>query len=97
MINKLNSTLTGALIGLIFPLIAAIIFHQIFFSEYELLSFLYRSILIGVHLKLISICVFTNLLAFFIFIWLNFLYAARGVLLATFLYAFVVFILKFTV
>ena len=70
--------------------------QKIVFKSYDFFDFLFRSFLLGVHFKLISICVFPNLLAFFIFIWTNYLKSARGVLLATFIYAFIIFIGKFT-
>ena len=95
MNEKLNSIYTGLIVGLIFPFVSAYIYQNIYFPSYDYLDFLFRLYLIGVYLKFISFCVFPNLLVFFISIWLNWLKTTRGILLATFMYAFVVYGLKF--
>ena len=45
----------------------------------------------------ISLVILPDLLVFFIFIWLNYLYSARGVLAATLIYALLVVITKFLI
>lgn len=45
-------------------------------------------------MKLLSICVFPNLGIFFIFYRMKYDMAARGVIMATFMYAFMVLIAK---
>jgi hypothetical protein len=47
--------------------------------------------------SLISLSVVPDLLVFFIFIWLNYLYSARGVLAAVFLFALIVVLTKFLI
>ena len=45
--------------------------------------------------KVVSLAAIPNLLLFFIFIWTNRNFSARGVIFATFLLAFIMIILKF--
>ena len=45
--------------------------------------------------SVISLSAIPNLLLFFIFIWLNYLYSARGVLASTLLFALIVIFTKF--
>jgi len=95
--KKWNSLKLGALLGVLLPLLVMIgiffwkfsfddiqtIWHQ--FYELELFS------------KFLSVCVYPNLLLFFIFIWRNLLLSARGVLLSTIILAFLVLIIKFAI
>ena len=65
------------------------------FTDYvftELIDYLIDT---QVFTKIVSLCVIPNLVFFFIFIWLNYLYSARGVLMATIFFAIFVFITKF--
>ena len=91
MAKKFDSIVLGLVLGLIFPLVATILYQKIMFPGYEYDDFLFRAFLIGVHIKVISVCVFPNLLIFFVFIWTNRLKSSRGVLLATLIYALVIF------
>ena len=50
---------------------------------------------LGMLSKVISLSAIPNLLLFFIYIWTNRNFSARGVIFATFLLAFVMLILKF--
>jgi hypothetical protein len=75
-----------------FGLVYLVAFRGISFIEYlEALAF--REKLSSV----ISLSVIPNLLLFFIFIWLNYLYSARGVLAATLLFALIVVVTKFMI
>jgi len=95
MVNRYNNIRVGLVLGLLAPLLGFVIvylatFRGTSFMEYlELLS--YRKKLNSV----ISLSVVPNLLLFFIFIWLNYLYSARGVLASTLLFALIVIITKF--
>jgi len=92
--DKLNKRNIGLILGLILPVISAIIVYKTKFFYLTPGEFYNQLIEMGIHLKIVSLAVVPNLLLFFIFIWLNYLMAARGVLLATFIYAFAVFGLK---
>ena len=95
MVNRYNNIRVGLVLGLLAPLLGFVIvylvaFRGMSFMEYlELLS--YRKKLSSV----VSLSVIPNLLLFFIFIWLNYLYSARGVLASTLLFALIVIITKF--
>ena len=97
MMNRYNNIRVGLVLGLLAPLLGFLIvylvaFRGLSFMEYlELLS--YRNKLSS----LISLSVVPNLLLFFIFIWLNYLYSARGVLASTLFFAVIVIITKFLI
>jgi len=92
--NKLDTVGTGLLVGLLLPLIIFLFVYlvrapEISFSEY--LKGLWR---VHALIKIGSLCVFANLAAFWGFLKMKHERAARGVLGATLLYAFVVLISK---
>ena len=95
MVNRYNNIRVGLVMGLLAPMLGFVIvylvaFRGMSFNEYlELLT--YRNKLSSV----ISLSVIPNLLLFFIFIWLNYLYSARGVLASTLLFALIVIVTKF--
>jgi hypothetical protein len=83
--------------GMVVPLLALAIFYLISSSGKafpEFVAFLVSSKKLS---SLISLSVVPDLLVFFIFIWLNYLYSARGVLAAVFLFALAVVVTKFLI
>ena len=77
----------GAITGLMAPLISLFVFYLVTYHTISFSDFFHNILLgYGILLPVISLCVITNLLVFFIFIWTNRNYSARGVLLATFVY-----------
>lgn len=93
--KKDNGLLIGSLIGGIIPIIGLAIFYLSRNYNMTILEYLSTLKSVGIASPLLSLCVIPNLLAFFVFIWLNKLIFARGVMLSTLLYAFVIFIVKF--
>jgi len=89
MNSKLNSLATGLLVGVIGPLITLVAIYLITTSELSLRGYINQLIFFKVYTHIISLSVIPNLLTFFIFIWLNKLRSARGVLLATILLALI--------
>ena len=89
----LNKFLTGLIAGLLVPVITLVIVYFYTFHYYSVHEFVYFLKTMQVVSKLLSLCVIPNLLAFFIFIWLDYLNSARGVLAATFISAALVFII----
>ncbi len=85
----------GTVGGILLPFISLFIYHAIKFSDISFSEFLASYARIGVLTHVISLAVIPNLLLFFAFIQANFLRGARGVLLATFLFAFAVLIIRF--
>jgi hypothetical protein len=97
MKSKYNSLSLGTILGLIVPIIAILLFY---FGKSKTLTFIeFIDYLIYWHIytKLLSLCVIPNLLLFFIFIWRELYYSARGVLLATFIYTFIIIGLKYLI
>ena len=86
--KKLDSLWIGAVIGLFSPLCSLFVFYLIRYHHITFEKF-FNEILLehNILTPVISLCVITNLLVFFIFIWTNRNHSARGVLLATFIYA----------
>lgn len=91
---KLDSLLVGTIIGLITPLIVLLVYYQINYSYLKVDSFLMKMLINEVVLPLLSLCVIGNLAVFYLFINKNYILAARGIILATILYAIAVFIGK---
>jgi len=91
----MNSVTAGLTAGLLVPLLVVSIFYWIAFPGKGVVDF-FGIILSSKKLSaLISLCVVPDLGVFFIFIWLNYLYSARGVLAAVFIFAFVAVLIKF--
>ena len=91
--KKFNTLLTGLIPALVLPSLTLLVFWLIksdrgfvdflvYFQEMKMLS------------KVVSLTAIPNLLLFFLFIWTNRNFSARGVVFATFLLAFVMLILK---
>jgi hypothetical protein len=90
--NKLDNMGVGLLAGFVLPVVIFFVVYligekKVSFPEY--LQSLWR---LQALVKLGSLCVFANVAVFWIFLQLKFEKAARGVLGATILYAFVVLI-----
>lgn len=92
--NRYDRMLIGWLIGTIVPIVIFLITYQVKYSEMEFLVFLKSMWQMKIFLKLLSLCVFPNLGFFFLFYRNKYDMAARGVLMATFIYAFVVLFAK---
>lgn len=92
--KRSDRILTGWVIGTILPLIILVITYQVKYSEMEFIVFIKYMWRMKIFLKLLSICVFPNLGFFLLFYRMKFDMAARGVILATFMYAFLVLIAK---
>ena len=97
MTGRYNNIRLGAGLGIIAPLLGLIIVYLFAFREMTIIEYFellaYRKKLSSV----ISLSAIPNLLLFFIFIWLNYLYSARGVLASTFLFALIVIVTKFLI
>lgn len=92
--NRYDQIGVGWLIGTIFPIIIFIVTYEVKYSEMDFQVFLRSMWDMKILMKLLSICVFPNLGFFFLFYNLKYDMAARGVIVATFIYAFVVLIAK---
>ena len=91
---RYDRILTGWFLGTIVPLIIFLIIYTVKYSEMEFSVYLRNLWQMRLFLKIISLCVFPNLGFFFIFYRLKYDMAARGVIMATFMYTFLVLIAK---
>lgn len=89
-----NSQKTGFLLGVLLPVVSFLGFYFIRYGDIPLMDFIKYTYFRGVISPLISLNILPNLVAFFIFIKADYLFSARGVLIATFLFALVVLVLK---
>ena len=92
--NRYDLILTGWLIGTLLPLAVFLILYLVNYKAIEFQVFLRNMWQMKIFLKLLSLCVFPNLGFFFLFYRMKYDQAARGVILATFKYAFIVLIAK---
>jgi hypothetical protein len=92
--NRFDRMLIGWGIGTIVPIIIFLITYKVEFSEMEFTVWLRNLWQMKIFLKLMSLCVFPNLGFFFLFYRNKYDMAARGVIMATFIYAFVVLFAK---
>ena len=93
--KKLDKTIVGIIAGLILPFIVALIVFLSAKGEPNLKAWMMRINLAHIETHIISLCVFSNIVLFFIFNRLDMLRATRGVLAITILWAFLVFGIKF--
>jgi hypothetical protein len=97
MSKRYNNIRVGLVLGIVAPIIGFFVvylvgFRGMNFTEYlEMLSS--RNNLSSI----VSLSVIPNLLLFFIFIWLDYLYSARGVLASTMLFALIVVVTKYMI
>jgi len=98
MTNRKNKSadrlLVGFVLGLLVPVIFFLIVYQMKYANMEFLTYVRSIWQMKIFLKILSLCVFPNLGFFLLFYRRKYDMAARGVILATFIYAFVVLIAK---
>ena len=84
----------GILTGIVLPLIVMLIFYISSYSYLTMPQFLRKMVFASIILKLLSLCAVVNLGGFFLFYRVEYDKAARGVIFATMILAFVVVINK---
>lgn len=86
--RKFDNGWIGFVVGLLSPMITLYGFYLVKYSHISFKKF-YLDVLFANNIvtSSISLCVLTNLLVFFIFIWTNRNLSARGVLFSTIVYA----------
>ena len=94
-VKRFDKGWIGFVLGLFAPLLSLFVFYLIKYNHLSFPEFYYRILVANeITTAVISLCVITNLLVFFIFIWANRNFSARGVLFATLVYTLYVFYLK---
>jgi hypothetical protein len=84
-------------VGLLVPLLALAVLYLVSNPGTTLSEFFGIIVTRKKISSLISLSAVPDLLVFFIFIWLNYLYSARGVLAAVFILALIVVLTKFLI
>jgi len=91
--KRFNTLLTGLIPALVLPALTLVGFW-ILKSDRGFVDFLQQFQQMDMLSKVVSLAAIPNLLLFFIFIWTNRNFSARGVIFATLLLAFIMLILK---
>ena len=92
--KRFDSLLSGLIPGIILPLVALLLIWMVQY-EGDLFDFLKKFQHQKVLSKVLSLAALPNLLLFFVFIWTDRTFSARGVIFATLVLAFVMLVLKF--
>jgi len=96
MKSLINNSYVGTLIGLIVPILSIFIAYLVNFrDEMTVAQFVDSILVLKIYAKMMAVAVyFGNVVCFTLFIKLDWLKAARGVLLATIIYSFIVFFFR---
>ena len=94
--EKFNKLWVGLLSGLILPMIAFYFGWKIKYPETGFVEYLEILKILGIFLKVSSLCVAINLILFYPFLNSNRFLATRGVLMATLIYALVIMLVEMT-
>jgi hypothetical protein len=92
--SRLDRMWVGTLFGVVVPFLTFVIYHSVKYGHMGIHNFVYYIRNEGTFSPRISLCVIMNLGLFFIFYKLKMDRSARGIILATFLYAGLVVYLK---
>jgi len=95
MTKKMDNIWVGTLAGIILPLMVMGIVYLSSYAYLTVPQFLRKMVFASIILKLLSLCAVINLGAFFLFYRVEHDKAARGVIFATMVLAFVVVVDKF--
>jgi hypothetical protein len=94
MRSRFDSIWIGLIVGIFVPALAFVMFYFSSFTKVSLHYFIEYSAQLQALPKIISLCVVPNLGVFFLFMWRNHYYSARGVIMATVIMALIVLGLK---
>ena len=91
---RFNKLLTGILAGVVLPSVIFFLFYYTRFANLKFIEFPKRMLMGSLLPVVISWCVLPNLLLFFVFNWLDWMNAAKGVLYTTVALTIMLFGLK---
>lgn len=91
--RRFDTIIHGLVPGLVLPALTMLVIWFVR-SDTGLVDFLVRFQELGMLSKVVSLSAIPNLLLFFLFIWTNRNFAARGVIFATLLLALIMGVLK---
>ena len=92
--NRYDRIFIGFFVGILAPLVTFLITYSVKNTGQSVVEYLEIIWSMKIFLKIFSLCILSNLAFFFLFLQLKYEMAARGVLTATFIYAFGVLIAK---
>lgn len=95
MRSKIDNLKLGLILGILAPALTILVVYLIQFSGYDFRELIDLLVSKKVFTKIISLCVIPNLALFFIFLNKNHYNSARGILMATIVFAIFVFITWF--
>lgn len=92
--RRFDSVVLGLVSGIVLPTVTIVVIWLIRFEGGlgEILSSFHRMSMLS---KILSLSAIPNLLLFFLFIWTNRTFSARGVIFATLIVAMVMLVIKF--
>jgi hypothetical protein len=93
--EKYDKLLPGAVAGFVIPVLIGLIVYLISAGQQSIGEYVKKIVGANIITHIISLCVFPNIFLFLIFIRLDMLRAARGVLGITLFWAVIVFTVKF--
>jgi len=93
--HRYNRMITGVILGLLLPFAGMLTYYLLRKTDLPFSEFIRVYFNLGMLTHIISLSVLPNLLLFFAFIRSNWLYAARGVLMSTILFAISVAVIRF--
>ncbi len=93
--SKYDKQWFGVIFGLIGPVLGSFLYQEMLFHDLTYKAFVTYMVASESTAAIISLSAIFNLIIFFYFIWLKRYLAARGVILATFVYVLIVILLKF--
>lgn len=91
---KLDKVWFGLTLGILIPIIFFFVYGLIVYPHLSMVTYFYKHWDLGAFAPVLSLMVILNLGLFFLFYKFNFNYAARGVIMATFLFAILIFGIK---
>ncbi len=96
MSKKADSLPLGFTIGIIIPILSIVLVYFVKFSEeFSVIQFIETLFVLKIYTKVMAVAVyFGNIVSFFLFLKIDRLKSARGVLTATVIYSFVILILR---
>jgi|ERR1051326_4519599 hypothetical protein len=96
MNRKYDRLWIGLIASVLWPFIVMFIYYLIYYRYMSIAKFISFINEQGSWVPRIKLCVYANLIPFYLFLRFNFYYAVRGVILGTLLYAGIVVYLMFS-
>lgn len=93
--SRFDNLKLGAIMGLVVPALAFLIFYVWSFSRVSFSYFIEYALQVAAVSKILSLSLLPNLLVFFLYIWKNYYLTSRGILMSTFFWTFTIIIIKF--